>query len=358
MKLLITGICGFVGSSLAKFWHNRADGTEVFGIDNFSRRGSEINREILTKMGIKVWHGDIRVNCDLEALPRADWVIDAAANPSVLAGVSGNMVSRQLVENNLSGTINVLEYCKKMNAGFILLSTSRVYSIEQLSRLEVSVVDSAFTPVEGQKFPVGLSCSGISENLATSSPISLYGATKLSSEILAMEYGAAFGFPVWINRCGVIAGAGQFGRADQGIFSFWINAFLRKKRLKYTGFGGKGYQVRDCLHPEDLFDLINMQFKSVGKNVSRIVNVGGGLARSVSLANLSRWCTEKIGFHEIEEEDRPRTYDIPWLVMDCGLAEKEFGWKPKISLNMILHEILEHAEKQPDWLFLSGSLNE
>ena len=36
---------------------------------------------------------------------------------------------------------------------------------------------------------------------------------------LILEYGECFGFPVWINRCGVLAGAGQFGKADQGIFS-------------------------------------------------------------------------------------------------------------------------------------------
>ena len=49
--------------------------------------------------------------------------------------------------------------------------------------------------------------------------MSLYGATKLASEQLALEYGSTYGFPVWINRCGVLAGAGQFGRADQGIFA-------------------------------------------------------------------------------------------------------------------------------------------
>ena len=69
---------------------------------------------------------------------------------------------------------------------------------------------------------------GISEDFPTTAPLSLYGASKLASETLILEYGECFDFPVWINRCGVLAGAGQFGKADQGIFSFWIHSFREK----------------------------------------------------------------------------------------------------------------------------------
>jgi len=96
-------------------------------------------------------------------------------------------------------------------------------------------------------------------DFSTLAPISLYGATKLASEALALEYGATFSLPVFINRCGVLAGAGQFGRADQGIFAYWINAWLRQRPLKYIGFGGNGYQVRDCLHPRDLLPALAQQ---------------------------------------------------------------------------------------------------
>jgi len=58
--------------------------------------------------------------------------------------------------------------------------------------------------------------------VSTQAPISLYGSTKLACEVLALECGEAFGFPVWVNRCGVLAGAGQFGTPDQGIFAFWV----------------------------------------------------------------------------------------------------------------------------------------
>jgi CDP-paratose 2-epimerase len=92
------------------------------------------------------------------------------------------------------------------------------------------------------------SANGPDIDFSATPPLSLYGSTKLASELLALEYGDTFSLPVWINRCGVMAGAGQFGRADQGIFSFWIQSYLHKRPLKYIGFDGSGSQVRDALH--------------------------------------------------------------------------------------------------------------
>ena len=70
------------------------------------------------------------------------------------------------------------------------------------------------------------------------------------------------GLPVVINRCGVIAGPGQFGKTDQGIFTLWVAHHHFGRPLKYTGFGGKGLQVRDLLHPDDLCDLVGRQLQS------------------------------------------------------------------------------------------------
>jgi CDP-paratose 2-epimerase len=67
--------------------------------------------------------------------------------------------------------------------------------------------------------------------------------------------------PVWINLSGVLAGAGQFSRPDQGIFAFWINSYLRHTPLSYIGFDGTGLQTRDCLHPRDLVPLITGQMR-------------------------------------------------------------------------------------------------
>ena len=356
MRIIITGICGFVGSSLARAWLDHDPRVSIYGIDNFIRQGSEENRREMQKLGIRFYHGDIRVASDFETLPEVDWVIDAAANPSVLAGVDGNTISRQLIGHNLLGTVNILEYCKKHGAGFIMLSTSRVYSITRLSDLVVEPVAQAFRLSEGQRLPPGLSSAGVSEMFSTAAPISLYGSTKLASEILALEYGATFNFPVWINRCGVIAGAGQFGKSDQGIFAYWINSYLRRRPLKYIGFGGRGYQVRDCLHPRDIVSLLRKQTAPGATAPDRVVNIGGGESHAISLAELSGWCASRFGAHSVEGKPEIRRFDIPWLVMDCALASRIWGWTPVTPLKDILEEIALHAELHPGWLELSGQI--
>jgi CDP-paratose 2-epimerase len=355
VKLLITGACGFVGSSLIKAWSESGSRHQIIGLDNFIRPGSESNREALKNLGVKLFHGDIRLASDFETLPEVDWVIDAAANPSVLAGVDGKTSSRQLIEHNLMGTLNLLEFCKAKQAGFILPSTSRVYSITALSNLPVKEKDLAFQLETNVSLPIGTSAKGIDESFSTAPPLSLYGASKFSSEVLALEYSQSFGFPVWINRCGVMAGAGQFGHAEQGIFSYWIHSWREKRALRYIGFGGQGFQVRDCLHPRDLAALLDRQINSSKQKGPRIFNVSGGLPNSLSLAQLSQWCRNRFGKHEVSSENRTRPFDIPWLVLDSTLAQKTWNWKPRLGIEEILNEIAGFAEKNPHWMSLSAT---
>jgi CDP-paratose 2-epimerase len=354
MRILITGICGFVGSTLARALLEATPGLQLIGVDNFIRPGSELNRRELTQLGVKILHADVRSATDLAPLPAADFVIDCAANPSVLAGVDGQTSSRQLLEHNLWGTVNILEYCKAHRAGLILLSTSRVYSVPPLAALPVAVVQKAFQPKTEAPWPAGISAAGVSETFSTAPPISLYGASKLASETVALEYADTFQFPVWINRCGVLAGAGQFGKADQGIFSFWLNAHLRRRPLKYIGFDGQGHQVRDCLHPRDLVPALLAQLKTGGQDKPRIANFSGGVKNSLSLAQLTDWCDARFGRHAVASEAAPRPFDIPWMVLDSSLAEKTWGWSPKILLPQVLEEIAQHAEQHPEWLEISS----
>jgi len=354
MKLLITGICGFVGSVFARELPQYIEDLEILGLDNLSRPGSEQNRGAFKQDKFRILHGDIRNPSDIDVLPKVDWVIDAAANPSVLAGVTKETSSRQLIEHNLLGTINLLEYCKRCSAGLILLSTSRVYSLARLSALPIRAEDGRFTPAFAQMKEPGVSERGVSEGFSTQPPLSLYGSAKLASELLVLEYSKAFGFPVHINRCGVLAGAGQFGKPDQGIFSFWIHSYRQRRPLKYIGFGGTGFQVRDCLHPLDLAALVAMQMVHPEKG-GKVLNVSGGKTNSVSLAGLSEWCSARFGAHEITSDPTPRTYDVPWLVLDSALTENEWNWKATISLESILREIADHADRHPQWLELSES---
>ena len=197
----------------------------------------------------------------------------------------------------------------------------------------------------------------MSESFTTTAPVSLYGATKLASEALALEYSHSYGLPVFVNRCGVLAGAGQFGRPDQGIFSYWIHSSLRRRPLTYVGFGGKGHQVRDCLHPSDLVPLIRSQLAAPKLPFrEKVVNVSGGAASATSLFQLTRWCDERFGSHPVASDPTPRALDIPWIVLDSSKAARIWGFKPRIPVQSILEEIAAHAGTHPDWLEISAPL--
>lgn len=355
MKILITGICGFVGSSLAQGLMERHAGISIHGIDNLMRPGSELNRARLGELGIRVVHGDIRMPSDLESLPPVDWVIDAAANPSVLAGTQAGFSSRQLIEHNLASVVNVLEYCKAHRAGLLLMSTSRVYSIPALTSLPLKTEGDAFCLHETAGLPLGLSSRGIGVDFSTRAPISLYGSTKLAAEALALEYGQAFGFPIWINRCGVLAGAGQFGTPDQGVFSYWIHAHARRRTLRYIGFDGTGKQTRDIFHPRDLTVLADAQINCSRSGGQRIYCAGGGRSNAISLAQLTAWCDKRFGPHAPAADFNPRPYDIPWVIMDSADAKRDFGWSVESPLENILEEIGQHADSHPEWLERSAS---
>jgi len=344
MRVLVTGVCGFVGRHVATDLKQAFNDLEVVGIDNLLRRGSETNIAPLKALGCQFVHGDVRAAEDLAELPRADWIIDCAANPSVLAGVSGG--TNQLVSHNLTGTLNLLEKCRRDSAGFVILSSSRVYSIDALNAIPLVEQGARLVVDEARPTPDGASALGISEKFSTAAPVSLYGGTKLASEIVALEYAAAFGFPVWIDRCGVLAGPGQFGRIDQGIFAYWIYQWLLGRPLSYIGYGGGGLQVRDFLAPRDLTRLLEKQLRHPTAAVPRIVNVGGGASRSMSLRELSMFCQQALGpGPQVRSVAETRRYDIPYYVTDARLAEASWDWHPEETREQTLEAIARWARE-------------
>jgi CDP-paratose 2-epimerase len=111
MKILITGGAGFVGSALAIALKTNYPSYEVICLDNLRRKGSELNLPRLAQAGVTFVHGDIRNKEDFDALPIVDALIEASAEPSVLAGLDGT--PDYLINTNLVGTINCLNFAKK-----------------------------------------------------------------------------------------------------------------------------------------------------------------------------------------------------------------------------------------------------
>src|SRR5690349_885101 len=134
LTILITGGCGFIGSNLCVLIKQKYPGYDIIALDNLKRRGSELNIARLTNHEIKFIHGDIRLADDLVLQYDIDFIIDAAAEPSVMAGVGSSL--NYVISTNLNGTINALELAVKHKAKFIFLSTSRVYPISKLEAIK------------------------------------------------------------------------------------------------------------------------------------------------------------------------------------------------------------------------------
>jgi len=341
MKYLVVGGAGFVGSAMARYLVREPSNSSVVVFDNLRRRGSELNIARMLSQGIEFVHGDVRNREDLETLDGTfDVLIEASAEPSVHAGIATS--PRYVLDTNLLGTINCLEFARNRCAGFIFLSSSRVYSIEPLVKLSLVDLLTRLELERGNSYESGLSFEGVSERFQCSSYRSYYGGSKLAAEILCQEYAAQAGLRVVINRCGVIAGPGQYGKTDQGVFSLWVARHHFGRPLRYTGFGGKGLQVRDLLHPDDLCDLVGRQLNSWSSVAGQTFNVGGGRAGSVSLQEYTRLCQEATGRTvPIETDPVTKSVDIPWYITDHTKVSELLSWQPRRSPKRIVQDIAQ-----------------
>ena len=142
-----------------------------------------------------------------------------------------------------------------------------------------------------------------------------------------------------------MAGAGQFGNAEQGIFSYWIRSWKDRRPLKYLGFGGMGHQVRDCLNPRDLCSVLFSQFDCTSVETRpQTINLSGGVESAMSLAQLSEFCCGHIHYYNPIGDGAERAFDIPWIVLDNSLAGNVWKWSPKISIQETLLEIRDACQ--------------
>ena len=336
-RIVITGGAGFVGANLAIYLNQCFESVEIIALDNLFRDGSSLNISRLRAHGVNFIHGDVRVADDLERLGKFDFLIECSAEPSVLAGKDGN--TRYLMDTNLSGAVNCVEVCRKWCAGMIFLSTSRVYPLGLLRHSLYHETKNRFEWFDDQKLP-GLSQAGISEEFPLLGERSLYGASKYAAEIILSEYAHAHSIPIIINRCGLVAGQWQFGKIDQGVITLWVSAHLFQRPLSYIGFQGKGKQVRDILHIEDLAKLIYLQLRSPETFTKKQFNIGGGYERSLSLLELTQLCRAIVGNTvEIGQEPKNRYADIPIYITDIQKIKALCGWEPIATTDKIVEDI-------------------
>ena len=339
MRILLTGGAGFVGSSLAIYLKNKFIQYEIIVLDNLKRRGSEMNLLRFQKLGIQFIHGDVRNMDDLNSVSNIDFIIDCSAEPSVMAEQGPGV--NYLISTNLVGTLNCLNLAKREQAKFLFLSTSRVYPIQRINNLKFVEKETRFELAKNND-ELGVSLRGFSEDLSTDGYRTLYGTTKLSSEYFIEEFAQLFGIKAIVNRCGLIAGPGQFGKVDQGVITSWVTRHMWKQELAYIGYGGFGKQVRDVLNILDLCEIVLHQIFNIDSLAGKTFNLGGGPENSTSLLELTKICSEITG-NELKVlqrlEERPG--DLIYYVTDCSNVKNQTNWWPKKTVEQTVQDIFD-----------------
>lgn len=337
MKIVITGGAGFVGSSLCLQLKKKYPHYTIIAFDNLKRRGSELSLSDFVEYDIPFIHGDIRNKEDLDAINGFDVLIEASAEPSVMAGLTTDPT--YVIHNNLYGSIHCFNACLHNKAKLIFLSTSRVYPIHLIEQAAFVEEETRFSFSETQTIK-GISKNGISEELSLLGARSFYGTTKLSSELFIQEYAEFYGLQAAITRFGVIAGPRQMGKTDQGIATLWMAKHFWKQSLTYIGYGGTGKQVRDIIHINDVVDLIDLQIHSISKFNGVVYNAGGGLHSSASLCEMTDICKKITGNSiPIHSELQNRPADLKVYISDNSKIMNEIGWSAKKTCEDIFTDI-------------------
>jgi CDP-paratose 2-epimerase len=335
MRILITGGAGFVGSNLAMAARAAFPGAGIVCMDNFYRRGVELNLPRLDRASVQCFRGDVRQPAEFPPGP-FDFLFECSAEPSVLAGQDGS--PDYLFQTNLVGAYNCLEKARQWSSRFLFLSTSRVYPIAPLEKHPFREEATRF--VWEDTGAQGVGAQGVSESAPMTGARSLYGFTKLAAEQLIEEYRAAYRLKAIVNRCGVIAGPWQFGKVDQGVAALWVLAHHFGRPLNYIGYGGDGKQVRDFLHVDDLCELVMEQTRNFDQWDGWVGNVAGGLSNTASLRELTELCREATGRKtDVRRVEKNRPFDLRVFVGDCAQLFERTSWRPRRDVRRIIGDI-------------------
>ena len=282
MRVLVTGAGGLIGSEAVKFFSKKY---KVFGIDNNMRQiffgpSGNVTPVIDKLSSIENYsHFDIVITDskieDLFLKIKPDVVIHCAAQPS-----HDKASSIPLLDFNVNafGTINLLEATRKMNnnAIFIHMSTNKVYG-DAPNSLELIESDSRFD-YASEKYR-----NGIDESMSIDQCThSLFGASKVSADICAQEYGRYFEMNVGVFRGGCLTGPQHAGVELHGFLSYIIKCAAQKKH--YTIFGYKGKQVRDQIHCSDVISAFEEYISN--PRPGEVYNIGGCKENSASILEI------------------------------------------------------------------------
>jgi CDP-paratose 2-epimerase len=326
MRILVTGGCGFVGSHVVEFYA-RDKRNQVIALDNLSRgkllgtrRTFDFNRRYLRRYpNVRFVHGDIRKRADLErVMPGVEFVAHTAAQTAVTKSVTDPVSD---FEVNALGTFNVLEVARQQRKPPVIVScsTNKVYG-EHVNEVPLREGKTRY------EF-AGKLRRGIPEefgvDLCEHSP---YGCSKLTADLYSQEYARLYGMKVGVFRMSCIYGPRQFGMEDQGWLAWFTIAALRGRTITIYG---DGKQMRDVLYVTDLVAAYEAFRGSALRH--GVFNMGGGASNTISLLELVATLRELTGRKVRLRFDKPRPSDQKVYVSDIHRAQRELGWKPRVT---------------------------
>jgi CDP-paratose 2-epimerase len=354
MHILITGGSGFVGAQLAFYFARR--GHSVTVMDNLVRRGSELNLPLFKQNGVEFVHGDVRCREDFANLTGGvDVLVDASAQPSLVYGYANPVFD---LTNNTFGLVNALEFARHRGCPLIFCSTNRVYSADRINALprreEATrwVWDAAaWKTIPAERRPAGFDpVHGIAEEFSVDGgQHGIYGLSKIMADLACQEYADAFGVNTVVNRFGVLAGQGQFGKSEQGWTAWWAIAFHFGLPLRLIGWGGK--QLRDVLFIDDVCRLVEIEIEKMDRASGQVFNLGGGPGQTVSLVEATDLMRRKFGRDvPVTLEPEPRKADLSIYVSDIRKAQRVLGWSPRVGIEEGFDRIIAWVRENEDGL--------
>jgi CDP-paratose 2-epimerase len=337
-KYLVTGGAGFIGSNYVD--HLLQEGREVTIFDNLSRSGGESNlawlREKYGADSFELVRGDIR---DVDMIAKTTQVKDVIVHLAGQVAVTTSVIEpREDFENNALGTFNVLEAARLSgkNPVFIYSSTNKVYGEME----DVRVIEDE-TTYRYADLPMG---APETVPLDFHSP---YGCSKGTGDQYVRDYARIYDLPSVALRQSSIYGPRQFGIEDQGWLAWLTIAAVTGKQITIYG---DGKQARDALHVKDLVAAYELAIENIDKTAGEVYNIGGGPNNTLTIwSEFGPMLEEMLGRQIQVKWDDWRPGDQRVFVSDIRKAEKEFGWKPQISVQ-------EGVRKLYDWVVANQEL--
>ena len=281
-KILVTGAGGLIGSEVVRFFSEK--NMQVLGIDNnmrsvfFGEKGDttwNIAQLQATYSNFENYQVDIRDRqaiIDFIKTHKPDAIVHTAAQPS--HDLAATMPFEDF-DVNAVGTLNLLEATRKTSTSipFVHLSTNKVYG-DNPNKLNLVETATRYDYQDEAYF------NGISESFNIDQcKHSLFGASKLSGDILVQEYGRYFNMPTCCLRGGCLTGPNHSGVELHGFLSYLIKCNVNE--IEYKIFGYKGKQVRDNIHSYDVANFIDQFIQN--PKVAAVYNIGGGRENSISI---------------------------------------------------------------------------